>query len=152
MWPYAILIAGYLLANYYITGKAFVKQKQIKLHSLKFNLAETQKALFTKLFFDVVIKINNPTEFAATVRSYSLNLFYNGQLLTQAQTTGSVKINPNANTPISFKAGISVLNLPYNVKDIVEKIKSRSPVNIQIIGEVQTTLGTYKFNEIQNVI
>ena len=153
MWPYALALTGYLIWNYYKTGKDFAEKFTVKLHTVKFDLAKTATSLFTKLFFDVVVYINNPTAFSARATGSSFRIFYNGALVSTAVSTGgSLELKAQSETPIKLSVGVSVLNIAATAKSIIEKLKTGQSVAVRVQGEINTTAGTFKFDEVRDVI
>lgn len=151
MWP-LVLIAGYLIYNYINSAKQFQEKKQIRVHSVKFNLTKSATTFFNTLFFDVVVKIDNPTEFTASVTGSRFAILYQGVILGASEQAGAVKLAPKSETAITLTGKVYPASVAAQFKPILEALKTGKQTAFTVKGEISTTLGAYTFNQTMNVL
>lgn len=138
---------GAAAAYLFFRGKSdMINQLQINLTSLKLNLAKTRSALFLNLFFDVRIKIQNPTNSSIKINHVYIEIFVNGKPLGGVTKPESFTISVNSSTDINFTAKLQTGTI---VNQIIDILQNGSAEDLQISGEgyIETSLGRIPFKK-----
>jgi LEA14-like dessication related protein len=124
-------------AFYYFTGKKeAIENIQVRPLDIAIN---SQKTNFRQLVFNLKLKIANPGNFKVNINNINLDVIINGRKISEFEKTGLTSIEPkNAKTLI---IEIVVNNLAV-VDVVLNAIADGSDINIHLLGNVGTDLGT----------
>lgn len=137
-----VLIAGGALYYYWRNIKGFLTTSTVTLAKVKFNKAETNKTLYTKLVMDLYLEIKNPSAFQGTVKGVKLDLMVNNNNLGSINTTSTQIIQPNGTTTVIVQAGINSLQLLGNIANVYKAIRDKKDISFRVVGDVYTSFGT----------
>ena len=146
----AAAIGAFIL---YKTGalKSFLKTYRVKLGKPSFNQSETAGSWYSKVFINVPLLLDNPTNLEGTVTAVKLDVGLNGKKVTEIQKSGTAQIKPNSVSTINLLVGIPVTSVPGLVKIVTQGIKGTS-INLTINGAIDTTEGLVNINETVKLI
>jgi LEA14-like dessication related protein len=124
-------------AIYFFKGKKEALENiQVRPLDIAIN---SQKTNIRQLVFNLKLKIANPSNFAVNINNINLDVIINNKKISEFEKSGSTSIEPkNAKT---FNIEIVVNNLAV-VDVILNTIADGSDINIHLLGNVRTDLGT----------
>lgn len=138
--PIAIVAAG--VFYYWKNLKGFITTSTVTLSKVKFNKAETNKTLYTKLVLDLIFEVKNPASFQGTLKGVKLDLLVNGNNLGTVNNTDTQIIQPNGSTMITVQAGVNSLQLLGNIANVYKAIRDKKGIKFRIKGDVYSSFGT----------
>jgi LEA14-like dessication related protein len=142
--PIALLAGG--LFYYWRNLKGFISTSTVTLTKVKFNKAETNKTLYTKLVLDLIFEIKNPSTFQGTLKGVKLDLLVNGNNLGSVNNTNTQIITPNGATLVTVQAGVNSLQLLGNIANVYKAIRDKKGIKFRIVGDVFTSFGTNRID------
>jgi len=132
-------------------GQQFAKTLKIGFKKIpSFNLKRTQQTFFTKIYFNVILLVNNSTDTAGTIKSANIKVSINGKKFGNIEQSTPIAIAPNAVTEIPFLFPISTLNLFSNIIALKQAIVNRTGINLTLEGIAITNVGDIEFKETLN--
>jgi LEA14-like dessication related protein len=142
--PIALIAGGILY--YWKNLKGFITTSTVTLSKVKFNKAETNKTLYTKLVLDLIFEVKNPAAFQGTLKGVKLDLLVNGNNLGSVNNTTTQIIQPNGSTMITVQAGVNSLQLLGNIANVYKAIKDKKGIKFRIVGDVFSSFGTSRID------
>jgi LEA14-like dessication related protein len=124
-------------AFYFLRGK---KEALENIQVTPLDIAiNSQKTNLLQLVFNLKLKIANPGNFKVNINNINLDVIVNNKKISEFEKSGSTSIEPkNAKT---FNIEIIVKNLAV-VDVVLNTIADGSDINIHLLGNVRTDLGT----------
>lgn len=139
------LTSLFLLA---ITGSAayyFLKGKKESLENLiikpidiAIDSKKSRQLFFQKLFYNIKLKITNPSGFAVKILSIDLDFIVNNEIIAEIQKQSAIIIKPNETKVITIESSIATLGI---IQQIISMITNKEGIDVAIKGDVQTDLG-----------
>lgn len=139
------LFGGALFGFYWFRGKKdLINQLQIDLTKVKLNREKTRSALFFSLFFDISLKLTNPTKSAIKINHIFIEIFAGDKKIGQAIKSEDFNISVNSESNINFTAKISVLN---SLSELIDLLKGGDTPIFSGRGYVETSAGRVTFDK-----
>lgn len=141
----ALLIGGGIAVVAYVLYKkgvfqSFLSTYRIKLGSPSFDLSETQKSWYTKLYVKIPLMIDNPTEFTGKITGMKLAVSVNGKSPINISKSGEAVIAANSSSTINMLLGIPATTLPGIIQDLIKGAKG-APIQLALSGSIDTDKG-----------
>lgn len=145
MKPFFILI-GAGLVIYYLEGKKFLERYKVSFLDAAFKYPATLATAFTRLFFTIKIKVENPTEFKGTLNSAALQVSYSGADLGTVNIRNPVTMEPNGSQTVEIPVQVSTNTLAKSIPEIIKQLKSGSGLIFNVKGNLNFAAGTQTVN------
>lgn len=150
--PFILVGLGLGVYAYMQSAKNFANNLTIKFKGIGLDWENTKKALFAKVYTNLRLDLGNPTKFAATVTSLNLKVFYQGREIATVEKIGNLEIKPESSSTLSVSAAIGTLQLFPSIAAAITALSSNKPISVNIKGVVNSSAGTYSFNENANLL
>lgn len=148
-----ILILGGLGVLAFASGAMnFAKTVRVGFGSVKWNIKESGRALYLKLYFDLKLIISNPSSFAIDVTAVNLVASFNGRPLAKVVSPGNIKIAGKGESAVTVLVGLDSLSLFQNVTDAISFIASGKGLTLDLEGRVNTSGGNVDIKQKVNVL
>lgn len=139
-----ILLIGGGIAYYFLRGKnELVNQLRISVQSLAFNKSQSASSLYLSLFFDVRLKLANPTSAAVKITEIFVEIYANENLISSVTKNDNFNISVNSSTVINLTARVNTLSLG---NQLLELFKNGRP-SLAARGYVETSFGRIPFEK-----
>lgn len=147
------IIGGGALAAFFIyrNYQNFTKTFTAGIGRVRFNLKQTQSALFSNIFFDVDLIIRNPSAFTGVVKGVKLDVILSNRVLGSVNQVSAVTLPKEASTVLPVTIGVNTLSLFPNISEAIKSISAGKPLNFQIVGTILTNYGTVNINNVATV-
>lgn len=142
--PLLLLGAGTAFYFYMRSKKDLVQQLQVYLEDIKLNWAKSRSGFFTALFFDVRIRLENPTNAALKITHIYVEILANGTPIGGVTKGDDFTISVNTSTTLSLEARIQTLNLS---SELINLIKGGELPTLSARGYIDTTIGRMPFTK-----
>lgn len=147
-----IFIIGLLLAaagGYYYYNQIKTAAASItgRIYGVSFDWLQTRNSLFTRIFFNVQILVNNPGAATMTVNAVNLNVYFNKNFLVSVNRTEPVTIPPGGGAKINLLAYVPTLSIFRDITAAYQSISNKEKITFDLIGGVTVPGGVIKINE-----
>ena len=139
----AVIGAGALLINYLKGKKRAMENLQFEIFKITIDKQKTQRALYFKVFYDIVINVVNDELSPVKIKDTLLNIKVNGRDLGVIKSTLNLLIPRESEKQITLQASFFTLGAIGLVKDIV---KNGLQANVNVQGYINTDLGKVDIN------
>jgi hypothetical protein len=139
----AVIGAGALLINYLKGKKRAMENLQFEIFKITIDKQKTQRALYFKVFYDIVITVVNDELSPVKIKDTLLNIKVNGRDLGAIKSTLNLLIPRESEKQITLQASFFTLGAIGLVKDIV---KNGLQANVNVQGYINTDLGKVDIN------
>ena len=129
------LAAAYL---YFRNKKAAGENLRFEPVDIAIDTPRSRASLFTRLYYKVKINLINDEQAAVNVRSVLLNATANGGPLGTLTSTQAFSVPAKSNQVVELQTSFSVFGA---ASIIVNIIRNRQPLTVNITGYVDTDLG-----------
>lgn len=147
------VIGGALAVYAYVNqAGAFANNLIVKFKGIGLDWENTKKSLFTKVYTNLRLELANPTKFAANITSLNLKIFYQGREIGKIEKFGNLEIKPEAAANIDVSAALTTLQLFPTISAAITALGANKPINVNIKGVVNSSAGSYQFNENASLI
>jgi LEA14-like dessication related protein len=146
-----VLIAGGALFYYWRNLKGFLSTSTVTIPKVKFNKAETNKTLYTRLVLDLYLEVKNPAAFQGTLKGVKLDLLVNGNSLGSVNSTTTQIIQPNGTTTVIVQGSVNSLQLLGNIANVYKAIRDKKDISFRVVGDIYTSFGTNKIDVVKAV-
>lgn len=139
------LLAAAGAAFYFARGKKeLVNQLEVNLLSLNIDREKTSAALFLNIFFNVRLRLFNPTINTLSVKQIFIEFYIDGKLAGSINKTDDFTIKSNTESIINFTAKINTLNLGGQFLKIIQ---TGEEVKLFASGFIETSFGRVPFSK-----
>jgi LEA14-like dessication related protein len=139
------LLAAAGAAFYFIRGKKeLVNQLEVNLLSIKLDRARTRQAAFLNLFFDIRLRLFNPTPNSLQVKHIFIEIFIDGKMVGSVTKPDDFDIRSNTESIINFTAKINTFNLG---SSILKVLQTGEDFNLAAAGYIDTSFGRVPFQK-----
>lgn len=145
--PFALIIGAFAVYQYVNQASDFAKNLIVRFKGIGLDWENTKKALFTKVYTNLKIELSNPTKFAATITSLNLAILYQGREVGKIEKIGKMDIGPEASGNLTVSAAVNTLSIFPNIAAAIAELSANKPITVQVKGIVNSSAGTYTFNE-----
>lgn len=143
-----LLIGGLAAYLWFKNQKdAFAAGFRVGVSDVGFDFKKSLESLFLKLWFNVTLKVDNPSDVAVKATGGSFSLSQGATVLGSAVVRGEAAIPAKQSAPIKFYVGIPLKGGVTIVKTIINKIKDQQTVTLGLNGFVSLNVGNLKFNK-----
>lgn len=125
--------------------KKFVSGYRVTVKDLGFDFKKFTESLFTKLWFPVKLRVENPSDINITIQGVDVTVYSNNQKLGTGRINDSAVVKAKGATDIKFTVGIPVISGVTLVKQIIERIKNGNSVSFDVKGEMDLNVGLVTF-------
>jgi hypothetical protein len=139
----AVIGAGALLINYLKGKKRAMENLQFEIFKITIDKQKTQRALYFKVFYDIVITVVNDELSPVKIKDTLLNIKVNGRDLGVIKSNLNLLIPRESEKQITLQASFFTLGAIGLVKDIV---KNGLQANVNVQGYINTDLGKVDIN------
>lgn len=141
-----LLAIGAGILAYANQAQLFKKKVSVKIRSIKFLNKESLSTGYRELRMIVSTTLKNPTDFSIKVNAFNANLIFLGKNIGISRSAGEVSIPARSEIEIKIPLAIITKEIFPSLKSAVELITSQNPVNVQVVGNVETSLAKVNFN------
>lgn len=143
-----LLIGGLAAYLWFKNQKdAFAAGFRVGVSDVGFDFKKSLESLFLKLWFNVTLKVENPSDVEVKATGGSFSLSQGATVLGSAVVRGEAAIPAKQSAPIRFYVGIPLKGGVTIVKTIINKIKDQQTVTLGLNGFVSLNVGNLKFNK-----
>jgi LEA14-like dessication related protein len=146
-----VILAGGALFYYWRNLKGFLSTSTVTIPKIKFNKAETNKTLYTRLVLDLYLEVKNPSAFQGTLKGVKLDLLVNGNSLGSVNSTNTQIIQASGATTVIVQASVNSLQLLGNIANVYKAIRDKKDIAFRVVGDVYTSFGTNKIDVVKSV-
>jgi hypothetical protein len=139
----AVIGAGALLINYLKGKKRAMENLQFEIFKITIDKQKTQRALYFKVFYDIVINVVNDELSPVKIKDTLLNIKVNGRDLGVVKSNLNLLIPRESEKQITLQASFFTLGAIGLVKDIV---RDGLQANVNVAGFINTDLGRVDIN------
>lgn len=139
----AIIGAGAILINYLKGKKRAMENLQFEIFKISIDKQKTQRALYLKIYYDIVITVINEELSPVKIKDTLLNIKVNGRDLGKIESTLNLLIPRESEKQITLKASFFTLGAIGLVKDIV---RDGLQASVNVAGFINTDLGKVDIN------
>ena len=126
-------------AYYFLKGKKeSLENLIIKPIDIAIDSKKSRQLFFQKLFYNIKLKITNPSGFAVKILSIDLDFIVNNEIIADIQQQSAIIIKPNETKVITIESSIATLGI---IQQIISMITNKEGIDVAIKGDVQTDLG-----------
>lgn len=145
LWPIAIIAA---LGIYFSQNlKSFFQSTSVQIGKITFNRKRSQGTVFTRLFFDVMIRVQNRSNIQGKINGGQLNFTYNDKLIATVNDIGSFALNAGGETVFPIGVAVQTLSLFPSIAQAIQTLKVGGQMKLRVTGEIITSVGNIKVDE-----
>lgn len=127
-------------AYYFLRGKKeSLENLVIKPIDIAIDSKKSRQLFFQKLFYNIKLKITNPSGFSVKILSIDLDFLINKEFIADIKKNTSIVIKPNETKIITIESSIGTFNI---IKQIILMLNNNEGIDLSIKGNVETDLGT----------
>jgi LEA14-like dessication related protein len=147
-----LLIAGALIVGlgvfkYWDSLAAFGKNLAVRFKTISIDWSKTQSALFTTIYTNLTLFLDNPTDLEATITAINVDVSYQGKKIGNVYKTGTLTIGGKTTNEIKVSLGLNTLGLFSTIPAAITALTSNKPVKVDLSGYVSSSAGNYQFNQ-----
>jgi hypothetical protein len=139
----AVIGAGALLINYLKGKKRAMENLQFEIFKITIDKQKTQRALYLKVFYDIIITVVNDELTPVKIKDTLLNIKVNGRDLGVIKSNLNLLIPRESEKQITLQASFFTLGAIGLVKDIV---RDGFQASVNVAGFINTDLGKVDIN------
>lgn len=141
-----VLIAAVIAGAYYFNAMQFKRDVKFSVGRVKFDLKKSASKIFTKLYFTVEAKIENPTNFSVTVTGIDAAIYYREKMIAVVNRNEQFLINSNKTISVLADVEVTTLNVFSSMQQAKEMLETKQ-VELEIIGSLKLISGVLSINE-----
>lgn len=145
-----LLGAGGVLLYMYFKRKAAAAQNlRFEPVDIIIDLPRTRQSLFTRLYYTVKLNIINPERANVNVRNVVLKVNSDGRILGDLVSNKTFTVPSQGSQVIALDAAVSIFGA---LSTIINFIKNRQPIPVNVTGQITSDLGTLDINYNTNIL
>jgi LEA14-like dessication related protein len=125
-----------LVGLYYSGLLRTAKSLTVSIFGAKYNSSRTQDSIFTKIWFDLKLKVTNPTSRPVTVNETLLDFFVNGKKVGEVRNYDKQTIAPKVYSYLIVPTYFVTLSIFPLVADFLQKVKDKKPLAMEVKGSL----------------
>lgn len=145
-----ILITGAAL-YFWNKAKQGASELSVKITGGSFNKRDSERALYTKIYINLELLVNNAGSIQGTISGGRVEVFASNKLLGFIPAIPLINLGANSATKVTVPVAINTLALFTNVVDFINNIGKGKALSLTVRGVVNTNLGAITINEVVNV-
>lgn len=134
----ALLLGGAGAFMYFRSKKRAGENLKVDPLDIGIDSDRTKKSFFTKLYYIVKLNLINSEAASVVVKNVQLNASVNGRPLGVLTSSGSFSVPAKGSQVVALQASVSTLGAGGIILDL---IKNKRNISVQIEGSVDTDLG-----------
>jgi len=139
------ILAAAGAAFYFIRGKKdLVNQLEVNIIDLKFDRKKSLEQGFLILFFNVRLKLNNPTINTLLIKQIYIEVNVDGKKAGVITKSDEFNIKPKTNTIINFTAQVYAFRL---AEPLIRVIQTGENFKLSAVGFIDTSFGRIPFEK-----
>lgn len=149
-WP----IIGLAAVGAYLYFKGFAKTLEnlrATLFSIKYDSKRTAESIFTTIYLNVTIKIENPNNQAVKINEIKLNVLRNGRQLADGRMINPYTLAAKAETKLPIQVKFPTLEVFKLIADFLKLVNDKEAFLLKINGFVKADGNTITFSKEQPV-
>jgi LEA14-like dessication related protein len=144
----SILLGGAgLLAYYFSTLTKTAQNVRVNLFGIKYDKTRTTSSFFTKIWFALTLKIENPTNRPVVLNETLLDFYVQGKKVGELKNFERLVIEAKRTTNFTAVTYINLLSIISLVSDIVKLIKDKTGIEISVKGTVKVEGNLIRIDE-----
>lgn len=140
-------VIGTGLIAYLASAKRFLDTYKVKFLDAKFDFARTAQSKFLKLIFFIRINVANDTDFAGTLNSAKLEVYYGKKKLGFVDLKNAVTIKAGATTVVEIPCNVDTLNVINSLQGMFQLVSSGKSLVFHVKGPLNFNAGTYTVDQ-----
>jgi LEA14-like dessication related protein len=145
--PILFVVAAYAVYQYFANSRGFGKNLSIKFKNIGFDLENTKKSLFAKIYTNLHLELINPTKFEAKITSLNLKFYFDGREVGKVEKLGTLNISPESFGNIDVSAALNTLTLFSNIQNAIQHFINKKPIELTIKGIVNSSAGSINIDQ-----
>lgn len=141
-----VLIAAVIAGAYYFNAMQFKREVKFSVGRVKFDLKKSASKFFSKLYFAVEAKIENPTDFSVTVTGIEAAIYYREKNIATVNRNEQFLIDRNKTISVLADVEVNTLDVFSSMQQAKEMLEAKL-VELEITGRVNLTSGVLSINE-----
>lgn len=125
-----------LVAYYYSNLFKTAKRLSVSFFGAKYNSERTGNSFFTKIWFELKLKVDNPTDRPVTINETLLDFYINGKKIGEVRNYDKVTIAPKVYSYLVIPTYILTLSIFRLVSDFLEKVKKNESITVNVKGSL----------------
>jgi LEA14-like dessication related protein len=150
-----ILAGGIALVGFvYYYYRSLVKtgkNLEINVFGIKWDKEKTTNSFFVKVWFELKLRVNNPTDRSVLLKDVLLDFIFNGKKIGEVKSFTTYKIEPKKEMIIVIPTYIQTLNVVSLVSTMIEFLKKKEPISIMVKGSVNVEGNMVYINETKKI-
>lgn len=132
-----ILGGAGLLAYYFSTLTKTLSNVRVNIFGIKYDSKRTVDSVFTKIWFTITLKIENPTNRSVVVNETLLDFFVKDKKVGELKNFDRIVVDAKRTINVSAVSYINLLNVISLVSSIVKLVKDKTAFDIAVKGTVK---------------
>lgn len=137
-----------LVAYYYTSLKKTLTNLNVSVFGVKYNSSRTQNSIFTKIWFELKLKIENPTDRLVTVNETLLDFYVSGKKVGEVRNFDKMTINAKTYSFLIIPTYIETLSIFNLISNFLESVKKGTPIKITVKGSINLEGNIVKIDEV----
>lgn len=125
-----------LVAYYYSGLFKTAKSLNVSIFGAKYDSKKTQNSVFTKIWFELKLKVDNPTDRPVTVNETLLDFYVNGNKVGEVRNYQKLSINPKVYSYLIIPTYLQTLSLFNLVSNFVAAVQKNEPLKVAVKGTI----------------
>jgi LEA14-like dessication related protein len=142
-----ILGGAGLLAYYFSTLVKTAQNVRVNVFGIKYDSSRTTSSVFTKIWFALTLKIENPTSRPVVINEVLLDFYIKNKKVGELKNFDRLVIEAKRTTNFTTTTYINLLNVIQLVQDIVKLIKDKTGFEIEVKGTVKVEGNLVRIDE-----
>ena len=144
----AVGLGALAFVTYYFTSlKKTVTNLTVSVFGIKYNSERTVNSAFLKVWFDLKLKVSNPTQRSVTVNEVLLDFFLTGKKAGEVRSFQKIKINPVTDSILVVPTYFNTLIVFPLISSFLDAIKNNKPIEVMVKGTVNVEGNIVKLDE-----
>lgn len=140
-----------LVAYYYTSLKKTVTNLNVSIFGAKYNSDRTQNSTFLKIWFDLKLKVENPTTRSLTINETLLDFYVNGKQVGEVRNFQKLTINPKVYSYLVIPTYLQTLSLFNLVSNFIASVQQKKPLKVTVKGTMDVEGNKIQVDEAFNL-
>jgi len=140
-----------LVVYYFTRLKKTLTNLNVSVFGAKYNSQRTQNSLFLKIWFELKLKVDNPTDRQVMVNETLLDFYISGKKVGEVRNFDKLTINPKTYSYLVIPTYMETLSIFSLVSNFLEAVRSGTPLKIGVKGSINLEGNMAKIDEVVNL-